>query len=571
MLQSGPIGVTVDGKSLRGNVMADPSAVGRLERLTVRVIELPAETGPQQVQMDLPPLLAQNAFGIQGGNFVPDPQQSPSAASTLGRFFSGQAGESIRDETFRVGEECVSSGVRDTSAGMPVVQFDCSVFALVAAPGWFASRQPDGCFVSEDHARLMCAVAPDRLQMSIALIEPWGQYVVDLKGHKLGQLVQKAIDRSSVAVPAPTNARPTVSMASECELPQWQIAFKGYCADRFGSGQCVTEIEPVSLNQAKLPSLAEAGWNAGALPNGFEVEIEHDGSVIQTAMLPIVGADRALADVLDNLDRSEFDLRIDFANGMRGQRFAELQFFSDSGCTEPAPIDPVAYELGYRSSVVTRPCLFAQVREQSGRVLSTCERVGFGAGSALVRVAPLTYGDRRKMVLLAQTRALQAVSLQLRDGFEMWLSRNASELGEQREPLTIATIDETGRIDTVLRAEDLRRMNATDIKLTVNRLMNFQGAAQRPLRDLADLDFNFPNSLASILYVIDDSLPERSEIRGAEIGAPLLWNANEIPLSIITTGSCEVWESALMSNRCWQLNRDTASDIASMLEVFLEQ
>lgn len=576
--------VTVDGQAVRtGNVIKDLAGAQSLSRLTISYVEVIVSDDTRELAIQVPAPLADRVKSHVGPLTRKDVTDGD---AILQAEFQGVPGNGFPARAFSIGDSCWSR-VASAPAGEPFrISFDCRFVKVTSAIGEFAKGQSGLCVPQEQGRALLCAATAQQNTLEIAMTSGWAPVELPVTSVAVGETGSVAVGPSDVApllsTGLPVSAPP---LSDACPTRAWQLTFSGYCSsdDKNNCSTANRSAANLSFGEAtrRLPTLTEGNWREKKLPTHMQLRLTPPGSgEHEEVVVPINDASTQLTQRIAALDVTPYALEIAFEGGMDEKRYTELVFYDDPQCVHVSESVPATdYTKGHVKTINTRACLFGQVREKKqnndGNPLSRCAALAFNGKTATALLPSLTYDDKRMVILIAKTHQLsEPISVPLKEAMTGWLSavREGISSGGAKYPLSVASIDETGVVNTVIRAEDLPALSGDDFRTKMTQLASFRGNAQNPLRDLTDLDFAFPNSLQSILYIVDDSLSTKSEpIRGSEIGAPLLWRANNIPFIVLTTGSCHLWNDVVRSQECWQFQAGSdAGTLRNYFEKFLK-
>lgn len=333
---------------------------------------------------------------------------------------------------------------------------------------------------------------------------------------------------------------------------------------------------PLDPENPEFPSLGDLSWSHAEMPEFVRLSV--GGNAEDSFDLPFGQSPEETATFLDSRNRTPARLAILTDDGVPFDRDSSLHFYSDQNCTVESnisasgsnPLTSLRYVVTADEKRVRVPaCLYAQVRRQDSAI-SECGRVDITDGTATVQLAAAEV-KKRLFVLVARTQNLKPLSRSILNGIDQWVSTLRES--QSALPITIGGIREDGRVVVALTAEDLRQTAQSGEDSVLGRLegiIQFNGDAQRPLRDLADLDNAYSGVLDKILYVIDDTLPDAGSIRGSELGAPLFWNATGVEFAVVApVEDCSAWETRIFARACFGYGETlTADELESHLDSF---
>ncbi|MEN8216709.1 MAG: hypothetical protein ABFS56_10115 [Pseudomonadota bacterium] len=219
------------------------------------------------------------------------------------------------------------------------------------------------------------------------------------------------------------------------------------------------------------------------------------------------------------------------------------------------------YQQSVLQKVVANACAWAKLMEGK-RSLSECVQ-GRATAQGQILFDLKSSQEKQLLILVLDSDDLnrkmgKALSKTLIDVFDHLGRTN------QQIPLTLARLnDETGTVDVILHAEELKSMFRKrsdkippELIQRVHELLPFSQDNIEPLEPLVQVDDKFKVSrLKGVLYITDaDELPEREYILDSARlrGTPLHWKDSEVPFYVLTTGKCESWKAAKV-RKCYRI------------------
>jgi hypothetical protein len=310
------------------------------------------------------------------------------------------------------------------------------------------------------------------------------------------------------------------------------------------------------LPKGQLSTLQEIGWTYAQLPDTVQLTLEQQGSqtaksykhetTISWKLSEVTAhsswflAQRGRSELEKNMQRvslSTRDLKLD-GNGSYGvYQFPTVEACRQSNDGSSGIKSRIAVQ--HEQLLTVKPCEplhFKVIDELNGQPISRCTQ----PDKNWIAFKPYGCSGKRKLIVVALGEKLDPYNQEIRKALV-----NAFQQYSEK-PFTLDTITPGRQLNgEVFQCEDMPNSKTVgEIKRFIRRKLTSLRFGADDLDDWKNLELinlqyqDRLNELAGIFYVTDDA--GNSDIFNY-VGLPLKWRKAGVPLTVITTGSCQDW------------------------------
>lgn len=334
----------------------------------------------------------------------------------------------------------------------------------------------------------------------------------------------------------------------------------------------------------RLPTLEKwfSGWG---LPNAINVTVEQHAQSGKTAngykqtadvswQLSEVGGNTqwTLSDPRFNLEETSISVRLTAGDqALQYKNHAVHQYDDMTACRNNQGGQQKGYFSSY-STLRVKPCAYLKLYdERNAQPVSRCIQAN---RYNQVYFEPRSCGKKRKLIVISTGNGLEKYGGRtIRNTIIEVLQQKAGK----KIPFTVVTI-QPGRAlsEELLTCEEMGDVEPTEARKLVSdklKVLNFQANDLRALRDLEFVHQIYqPENLGSVFYLVDKrSVPSIDQVDDIkDLAIPYGWNRKGIPLMVLTTGMCKIWEQA--GAQCFLLKtKKVKQKVKKVLNSFLAQ
>lgn len=260
------------------------------------------------------------------------------------------------------------------------------------------------------------------------------------------------------------------------------------------------------------------------------------------------------------------------------ENYAIYQYPDKTACRTGTDPNRLSYYTAATQPDKMIPCVYVKLFDEiNDKPASRCSQPIQQQNQWVIDFEPYQCGEKRKLIVVSTGEQLDRTGGKR---IPQTLVKVLQNQFQNRPPFTVVTVKPGRELsEALLQCEDLADLEESEAKAQIRRQVQTIRFGATDLRALADLDLVnlvYPKEkLHSVLYITDNSgIPADIErINDKHLSVPLItWKRAKIPLTVLTSGSCEPWLKRAEAETCDTLQRQQAvTQIQSTLKAFLTE